>query len=94
MTATWATSHSAVEGRAQVRTWLFGILHHKVQDSHRSQARDEATDPIDDAFEARFDAKDNWIAPQAARVASARSDADAPTDLEKRVVRRLERHGS
>jgi len=51
------------EGRAQVSTWLFGILHHKVQERRRSQARDEATDPIEDVFESRFDAKGNWIAP-------------------------------
>jgi RNA polymerase sigma-70 factor (ECF subfamily) len=51
------------EGRAQVSTWLFGILHHKVQERRRSNAREEATDPIDQVFESRFDAKGNWIAP-------------------------------
>jgi RNA polymerase sigma factor (sigma-70 family) len=51
------------EGRAQVSTWLFGILHHKTQERRRTRVRDEATDPIDEVFEARFDAKGNWIAP-------------------------------
>jgi RNA polymerase sigma-70 factor (ECF subfamily) len=54
------------EGRAQVRTWLFGILHHKVQERRRSRARDELTDPIDAAFEAQFDLRGNWIHPPAA----------------------------
>lgn len=53
------------EGRARVSTWLFGILHHKAQERRRSQARDDLHDPVDDAFEARFDARGNWIAPLA-----------------------------
>jgi RNA polymerase sigma-70 factor, ECF subfamily len=51
------------EGRAQVSTWLFGILHHKAQERRRSQARDEAIDSIEEVFESRFDAKGNWTTP-------------------------------
>jgi len=54
------------EGRSQVSTWLFGILHHKVQERRRSRTRDDRNDPIDEAFEARFDASGNWIAPPVA----------------------------
>jgi RNA polymerase sigma-70 factor (ECF subfamily) len=49
------------EGRAQVGTWLFGILHHKVQEQRRSLAREEARDPIDDVFDGQFDRSDRWI---------------------------------
>lgn len=51
------------EGRAEVSTWLFGILHHKTQERRRAQARDEQNDPIDQVFESRFDARGNWIRP-------------------------------
>ncbi len=51
------------EGRAQISTWLFGILHHKAQERRRSLSRDDLHDPVDDTFEARFDAEGHWIAP-------------------------------
>ena len=51
------------EGRAEVSTWLFGILHHKTQERRRTHAREELHDPIDDVFESRFDARGNWIRP-------------------------------
>lgn len=51
------------EGRAQVGTWLFGILHHKIQERRRATAREEARDPIDDVFEAQFDRDNCWIRP-------------------------------
>jgi RNA polymerase sigma-70 factor (ECF subfamily) len=51
------------EGRAKVSTWLFGILHHKAQERRRSQSRDDLHDPIDEAFESRFDAQGRWISP-------------------------------
>jgi RNA polymerase sigma-70 factor, ECF subfamily len=51
------------EGRAQIGTWLFGILHHKVQERRRSHARDELHDSIDTVFEAQFDGRGTWIRP-------------------------------
>lgn len=51
------------EGRAQVGTWLFGILYRKVLERRRSTVREETRDPIDDVFEAQFDGKDGWIQP-------------------------------
>jgi len=54
------------EGRAQVSTWLFGILYHKTRERRRAQARDQKHDAIDEEFESRFDAAGSWIAPMPA----------------------------
>ncbi len=51
------------EGRAQVSTWLFGILHHKTQERRRAEMREELHDPIDDVFNAAFDGQGNWVRP-------------------------------
>ena len=60
---TFLSTLDRFEGRSQVSTWLFGILHHKMQEQRRASARDELNDPIDDAFEARFDTDGSWIRP-------------------------------
>src|SRR6266850_524383 len=60
---TFIESLERFEGRAQIGTWLFGILHHKAQERRRSRARDELNDPIDTVFEAQFDIRGNWIRP-------------------------------
>ncbi len=67
------------EGRAQIGTWLFGILHHKVQERRRTRASDDLNDPIDAAFEAQFDLRGNWIRPPAApdHAVSAREAREA-----------------
>src|SRR6266581_3258811 len=67
------------EGRAQIGTWLFGILHYKAQERRRGRARDALHDPIDAVFEAHFDTRGNWICPPTApdRAASADETREA-----------------
>lgn len=63
---TFIESSERFEGRAQVGTWLFGILRHKSLERRRAMVRDEMHDPIDQIFEAQFDARGSWIRPPAA----------------------------
>jgi RNA polymerase sigma-70 factor (ECF subfamily) len=51
------------DGRASVRTWLFGILFNKIAERRRAVAREEATDDIETVVDARFDARGQWIKP-------------------------------
>lgn len=51
------------DGRASVRTWLFGILFHKIRERRRALAREEAVDDIEAAVNARFDAAGRWLRP-------------------------------
>jgi RNA polymerase sigma factor (sigma-70 family) len=51
------------EGRSEVGTWLFGILHHKAQERRRAHAREELTDSVEDLFERRFNADGSWNQP-------------------------------
>lgn len=47
------------EGRSQPRTWLIGILKHKILDRQRAAAR-EAIDADPDELDAWFDASGHW----------------------------------
>lgn len=51
------------DGRARVRTWLFGILFNKVAERRRAFGREEAVDEIDAVVDARFDRAGQWIRP-------------------------------
>ncbi len=61
--ATFLETLDRFEGLSQVRTWLFGILHHKVFERRRERYREERNDPIDEVFESRFDTRGNWVRP-------------------------------
>ncbi|NOT27186.1 MAG: RNA polymerase sigma factor [Acidobacteria bacterium] len=76
---TFIGSLERFEGRAQVGTWLFGILHHKSQERRRTVSREELNDPIDDVFESQFDARGHWVRPPIApdRQATAHETARA-----------------
>jgi len=63
---TFLESIERFEGRSQVGTWLFGILHHKSLERRRSSVREALNDPVDELFESRFDARGNWIRPPVA----------------------------
>ncbi len=51
------------EGRSSVRTWLFGILYHKISEMRRSAQRESQADDIDDVMEARFKTNGFWANP-------------------------------
>jgi RNA polymerase sigma-70 factor (ECF subfamily) len=60
-------SRSAFSGKAQVRTWLTGILKHKIMDVFRRQAREAPPEPAqhgpdDELEDLYFDAqnRDHW----------------------------------
>ena len=63
---TFIESVDRFEGRAQVGTWLFGILHHKAQERRRTVVREELNDPIDQVFESQFDGRGAWTQPPTA----------------------------
>ena len=79
---TFIESIDRFEGRAQVGTWLFGILHHKSHERRRSVVREEMNDAIDQVFEAQFDARGSWIRPPTApdQAVSAREMGQAIQD--------------
>lgn len=71
---TFLTTLDRFEGRSEVGTWLFGILHHKMQERRRQSAAAGHTEPLEDAIDARFDARGKWITPPVApdRLAASR----------------------
>jgi len=51
------------EGRSQVRTWIFGILYHKLREARRGFQKQDKQDDIDDVLETRFNASGMWQTP-------------------------------
>jgi RNA polymerase sigma-70 factor (ECF subfamily) len=51
------------DGRARVRTWLFGILYKKVSEARRAIQRDDRMEDVDEVMEHRFDAAGSWSRP-------------------------------
>jgi RNA polymerase sigma-70 factor, ECF subfamily len=64
---------AAFRGESKLRTWLTGILKHKIIDWLRSEARNPARassrlasdsdDPYEDTCDALFDSAGNWVTP-------------------------------
>ncbi|MCZ6878755.1 MAG: sigma-70 family RNA polymerase sigma factor [Acidobacteria bacterium] len=61
--ATFIEKAPSFEGRSHVRTWLFGILYHKIREARRGLRQEHQMDEIDEVFEGRFDAKGSWVRP-------------------------------
>ncbi len=51
------------EGRAHVRTWLFGILYRKLSETWRAVKRESEAYDIDDVMEHRFAPDGTWTRP-------------------------------
>jgi len=59
------TGATGFEGRANLRTWLTGILKHKIVDAIRRSSREVSLDAVAEAdaseFDALFDAREHWV---------------------------------
>ncbi len=61
-------------GRSHVRTWLFGILYHKISEMRRDTGRADRHDDIDMVMESRFRPDGMWAAPPRAADRNAYDD--------------------
>ncbi len=60
---TFVTRAHEFDGRAKVRTWLYGILLKKQARAFESARRVQETEEIDELMEARFDETGRWSRP-------------------------------
>ncbi|MBI4064586.1 MAG: sigma-70 family RNA polymerase sigma factor [Elusimicrobia bacterium] len=51
------------EGRAQLKTYLFGILYNKASEMRRKRQKEESLDNTEDVFEKRFNPAGIWNSP-------------------------------
>ena len=63
---TFLEKADSFEGRSHVRTWIFGILFHKIMEVRRMIERERRTDDIDEVMESRFDGTGSWSRPPSA----------------------------
>jgi RNA polymerase sigma-70 factor (ECF subfamily) len=69
------------EGRSHVRTWLFGILYHKISEMRRRESRARSEEDIDEVMQERFTQGGSWARPP--RAANLRVyDAHIRTHIE------------
>lgn len=54
--AAFLAGRGRFRGDSSLRTYLFGILYNKARRKWASHWREQATDPVDEVFEGRFDA--------------------------------------
>ncbi len=73
---------STFEGRSHVRTWLFGILYHKISEVRRSAQREEKAEDISEVMENRFKTSGFWAKPPKA-TDQAVFDADVRRHLDE-----------
>lgn len=50
-------------GRSNLRTWLTGILKHKIVDAIRRLSRESALAPDEEGLQALFDERGHWVDP-------------------------------
>lgn len=62
---TFVEKADTFDGRARVRTWLFGILYLKLQEAYRARKRDQRMESIDEVMEQRFSPNGAWGKPPA-----------------------------
>lgn len=53
------------QGRAKIRTWLFGILYRKMSEAWRKKRRDAQLEDIDEVMRQRFSPEGKWLRPPA-----------------------------
>jgi len=66
---TFLEKAASFEGRSRVRTWIFGILFHKIMEIRRHLERERQIDDIDEVVESRFKPNGSWAVPPSAEAA-------------------------
>ncbi len=60
---TFIETASRFEGRSHVRTWLFGIMYHKIHEDRRQTNKFEQVDEIHEIMDSRFGDNGMWSRP-------------------------------